>query len=124
MRREYWFQTRAPAARPAKKRFGYEKRRTPTRMGFTRFQRNWAFCFGVCWFGSDLTRWGYVSGKKKKTRMVPRPPRAVWSQKITRQERKVIITPCLWLVSNCFNCFDIGNRGNTYTDKWTQCGTD
>jgi hypothetical protein len=75
--REYWFQTRAPAARPVQNRFGYVKSMTATRRGEMRCQRNLAFWRNVCSERSFFVRWGYVSGKKKKTRTVPKPPRAV-----------------------------------------------
>ena len=58
-----------------------------------RCQRNLAFWSVVRSDRSFFVRWGYVSGKKKNTSTVPKPPSAVWSQNISRQERNVTITP-------------------------------
>lgn len=59
-------------------------------------------CFGflvlVFWARgwSFMSAWvlqGIVSGKKKIIRITAKPPRAIWSQKMTGQSRKLITTP-------------------------------
>ena len=93
VRSEYMFQTREEEARPAMMRFGYSRRRMRTRKGLMREAMRVNCVRRGSWRSVSICLLGMVSGRKKTTRIVAKPPRADWSQKITRQERKVTIMP-------------------------------
>ena len=93
VRSEYMFQTREDEARPAMMRLGYSSRRMRTRRGLMREAMRVNCLRRGRWESVSICLLGMVSGRKRMTRIVARPPRAACNQKITRQERKVTIMP-------------------------------
>src|SRR5271154_1267044 len=93
VKRLYMFQTRLEDASPTMMRLGYSNKRIRTLSG----EIQWRMRRVLATLESDLRESilfsGMVSGRKRITSMVARPPSAACSQKMTRQDLNVTIMP-------------------------------